>query len=265
MQPVTTQAVDFHLGLFGLSQQFLLALKIYDGHGHMQARGNTRHRPHPCDPLRPVSQQCITPTQGGTTHAPDMSLKVPGSHELRHHGLSTDFRMPHVQGAAPGKWLNQTLGQYQIPQTQGREHHLAEGADIDHPPLTVQCRQRRQRGPAITVLAVVIVFDDPALITLGPVQQFKAPGQAHGHSCRVLMGRRHVGQPTVAHVRQCRAIHTILIDRDAVHFRPRNRKGMCRCAVAGILDGHPVARLDQQLCTKANSLLRATGDQNLLR
>ncbi|MNP31160.1 hypothetical protein D3C76_1242700 [compost metagenome] len=126
-----------------------------------------------------------------------MPQKMSLGHELGHHTLRTHFRMPHRQGAGLTERLDQTLRQHQVTQAQRGKGDLAEGADVQHPPLPVECCKRGQGRAAVTVLAVVVVFDDPAIAALSPAQQFQTTRQAHGHPGRVLVGRRDIGQPAI--------------------------------------------------------------------
>ena len=212
-----------------------------------------------------MGQQGVAPTQGGPAHAPDMPLEMPGGHELRHHRLGADLRVPHIQRAALGKGLDQRRRQHQVTQAQRRKGDLAEGPDIQHPPLPIQRRQGCQRRAAVAVLAVVVVLDDPAAGALGPGQQLQAPRQAHDHAGGVLMRRGHIGQPTVRQLREFDAIQSFIVHRHAMQLGPRHREGQSGRAVPGILHRDAIAGVHQQLCTKANALLRATGDHNLLR
>src|SRR5690606_25236183 len=58
-------------------------------------------------------------------------------------------------------------------------------------------------------------------------------------------------------------VHTLLVHRHAVQLATGQRKGMPGRAVTRVFHSHAVARLQQQLCTKADGLLCTTGDHNL--
>ena len=119
---------------------------------------------------------------------------MPGRHELGHHRLGAHLGMAHIHRATLGESVHQCRWQHQIAQAQCRESHFAEGADVEHPPLPIKRRQRCQWRAAVTVFAIVIILDDPALGALGPGQQFQPPRQTHHHPGRVLMRRRDIGQ-----------------------------------------------------------------------
>lgn len=121
-----------------------------------------------------------------------------------------------------------------------------------------------QRGAAVAVLAIVIILDDPALRALGPGQQLQTTRQTHDYPCRVLMRGRDVGQPAITEPGQLAAVDALAIHGDPVQPRTGDGECMTRRAISRILNRHPVARLHQQLCTKADPLLRTTGDHYLL-
>ena len=188
---------------------------------------------------------------------------MPLGHELRHDALGTHLGVAHRQCPRLAEGLYQPTRQHQVAQPQRGKGDLAEGADVEHPPRPVQRGQRRQGRPAVAVLAVVIVLDDPALPALGPGQQRQAPGQAHSDPGGVLVGRRHIGQPALGQLAQPRAIHALFIHRHAPELRPGHREGMPGGTVPWVFHSHAIARSQQQLCTKVDRFLRTTGDHNL--
>ncbi|MNT11988.1 hypothetical protein D3C72_1468950 [compost metagenome] len=155
------------------------------------------------------------------------------------------------------------MRQHQIAQTQRRKGDLAEGADVQHPPTAIQGRQRRQRRSAVAVFTVVVVLDDPAILALCPIQQRQTPRQAHGDSSGVLVRRGYVTQATIRHVMQCSAVQALIVDCNTSHLCAGQGEGITGRAIAGVFHSHHITRLQQQLCTKANCLLCATGDHNL--
>ncbi|MNN27269.1 hypothetical protein D3C81_1408000 [compost metagenome] len=163
----------------------------------MQPGRHLRHAAQPRNIHRPAGLEHIAPAQRCLAHTADMPLEVPSGHEFGHHPLATDLRMPHRQRPGLAECLRQLRRQHQVTQAQRREGDLAEGADVQHPPLPVECCKRGQGRAAVTVLAVVVVFDDPAIAALSPAQQFQTTRQAHGHPGRVLVGRRDIGQPAI--------------------------------------------------------------------
>ncbi|MNZ29024.1 hypothetical protein D3C78_462680 [compost metagenome] len=229
----------------------------------MQPRCHIRHPRKPRHAHRPPCLQHIAPAQRRTAHAAYMPLKVPLGHELGHHALGSHLGMPHCQRPALAESLHQPRRQYQIAKAQRWESDLAKGTDVQHPPLPVQSRQRRQRCSVVTVLAVIVIFDDPAILALGPGQQRQAPGQAHGHPRRVLVRRGDVNQATVASEGKPGAVEALFIYRHPPHPPARYCKRMPGGTIPGVFHSHLIPGLQQQLCTKTYCLLRTTGDHNL--
>jgi hypothetical protein len=151
--------------------------------------------------------------------------------------------MPHRQRLALAERLRQLRREYQVAQAQRREGNLAEGADVQYAPVPVEGRQRGQGRAAVSVLTVVIVLDDPAIVSVSPGQQFQAARQAHGHPGRVLVGRRHIGHPTILQLPKPAAIHPLPIHRYAAQLATRQCKGVTGRPIARVFHSYAVARL----------------------
>lgn len=95
--------------------------------------------------------------------------------------------MAYLDGPPLAEALDQRRRDHQVAQAQRREGDLAEGPDVEHPALSVQRGQRRQRRTAVAILAVVVVLDDPTVGALGPLQQLQAPRQRQGDAGGVLV------------------------------------------------------------------------------
>jgi len=210
-----------------------------------------------------VLQQGVAACPRGLTHAPHMTLEMPGGDELRHHRLAADVGMTHVQRAAAGERLGQRGRQHQVTQAQGGKGDLAEGADVEHPPLAIQRGQGRQRRAVVAIFAVVVVLDDPAIAALSPRQQLQAPRQRQRDAAGILVRRRHIGQPAAPESRQLGGVQTLAVHRDTTQLGTRHGEGMTGGAIAGIFHRHAITRLYQQLGAEADALLRTAGDHHL--
>ncbi|KPC09696.1 Unknown protein sequence [Pseudomonas amygdali pv. lachrymans] len=77
------------------------------------------------------------------------------------------------------------------------------------------------------------------------------------------MRRRNVRQPTVR-LLKVGATHTLAVHRYTLQPRTRQCERVTCRAIARIFHCNALAWRHQQLCTKADCVLRATGDHNLL-
>ncbi|SST10931.1 Uncharacterised protein [Acinetobacter baumannii] len=112
---------------------------------------------------------------------------MPLGDEVGHDPLGAHLRMAYLDGPPLAEALDQRRRDHQVAQAQRREGDLAEGPDVEHPALSVQRGQRRQRRTAVAILAVVVVLDDPTVGALGPLQELQAPRQRQGDAGGVLV------------------------------------------------------------------------------
>ena len=150
----------------------------------------------------------------------------------------------------------------QETQAQHGKQRLRERPDVGHAAAAVQALQRLQRPVGEPELAVVVVLDDDRVRALGPRQQRRAPGQGHRRAERELVRRRDVHQLRPRGQRgdvEAFAVHRHADDLGAVR-----REEQLRQPVAGLLDGDPVARLEQHAAQQVERLLRALGDEHVV-
>lgn len=74
----------------------------------------------------------------------------------------------------------------------------------------------------VTELTVVIVFNDPGLVSLCPIQQGQATRQAKCTPHRALVGRCHYCEPSLASLTlPLLYVHSLLVDGDRMQHQPR--------------------------------------------
>ena len=150
---------------------------------------------------------------------------------------------------------------HQVADAEAGEHHVREGADVDHRGRGAQALQRRQRRAAVVVFAVVVVLDHHDAAGPRPFEQLEPPRQRHRRAGRELVRRgdedhaRRVGQ--LGH-RDAVALH-----RHGVQARPVRLEQLPRARVARILDRRDVARVDEHARTQIERLLRAVDHDDL--
>ncbi|MCG3160491.1 MAG: hypothetical protein JMDDDDMK_01560 [Acidobacteria bacterium] len=95
--------------------------------------------------------------------------------------------MPVSQSASGAERINQVRRNNHATQTQTRKDRFTEAADINHPAILIESLQGCERTPRVSVLAVVIVFDDPGGVALRPLDERQAARQTHRDAERELM------------------------------------------------------------------------------
>ncbi|MNC70717.1 hypothetical protein D3C75_1215550 [compost metagenome] len=77
------------------------------------------------------------------------------------------------------------------------------------------------------------------------------------------MRGRDISEPAALDPLQRRTIEAFCIDRNALDPGPCNCEGITGSPIPRVFHSHTIAGVEQQLCTKGNRLLCATGDHNL--
>ncbi|MNN67736.1 hypothetical protein D3C81_1833910 [compost metagenome] len=87
---------------------------------------------------------------------------------------------------------DQLARQRHVPHTQSGKQRLAEGAQIQGPFKLVHALHAGRGHAVVVEFAVVVVFDDPPAVVMGPARQHQPTFQRQGGACWILMRRRHV-------------------------------------------------------------------------
>ena len=91
--------------------------------------------------------------------------------------------------------LHQRLWNDHVAQAQGRKQHRAERPHIDHSIIPVHPSEGSKRTSCIAKLAVVVVFDNPRVLSLSPLKKRKSAGRRHCDSKGELMRRSDICHP----------------------------------------------------------------------
>ena len=151
----------------------------------------------------------------------------------------------------------------QVAGAQRGEQGLGEGADVDHPAVLVEAVQRVQRALHEPELAVVVVLDDRGVVPGGVRQQRVPAGQRQRRTERELVRGRGEHQPAAP--RQQVDDQALVVDRHRHDRRAVGGEQVAGERVAGVLDGHHVARLQQHPRDQVQRLLGAVGGDHVLR
>ncbi len=132
--------------------------------------------------------------------------------------------------------------------------------------MTRPCRssrlERLERPLGEPELAVVVVLDHRDPVPVGELEQRPAPGRRQRRPERELVRRRREHQPGLVGDRVDH--QSVAVDGHRDHGRAVRREQLARERVAGILDSHQVARLEQHPGDQVESLLGAVGDQHVV-
>ena len=115
-----------------------------------------------------AADQCAAPLGIETSHPLQMSGEVALRHEPGDNGLFQPAAAGAEKRHRRGETVDQAVGNDEVTQPQPRKQHLAEAAGIEHDVAAIEVLQCRQRPTGIVEFAVVVVFEDPCRIRLGP-------------------------------------------------------------------------------------------------
>src|SRR5262249_50899797 len=99
-----------------------------------------------------------------------MPGEVPLGHEFRQHGLRHRGWMSVAQSSGANKRIDQGPRNNQVSQSQRREKNFAESSQINDPLMAVNSLKSRQWPARVAILTVVVIFQDPRIGTIGPLE-----------------------------------------------------------------------------------------------
>jgi len=116
------------------------------------------------------------------THPADVTRKMAFADEFEHHRLGNMRRTEVHRLAHDDEAFHQIRRDNNVTEPQSRKHDLAETTDVNHAVVLIHSLQRRDRFSVVSILAVVIVLDNPGGGALRPFEQLQASRRAHGHA-----------------------------------------------------------------------------------
>src|SRR5262245_29318801 len=96
-------------------------------------------------------------------HPSDVSGKVPAGEEIAHDCLIQNRRVTIGHEARGGKRVDQLQRNDEISETKCRQQHLAEAPGKDDASTSIDSLKRRCWPSLVSVLTVVVVFEDPCI------------------------------------------------------------------------------------------------------
>src|ERR1035438_1318409 len=114
-----------------------------------------------------------------------------------------------------------------VSEAQRWEESLAERADVNHAPATIESLQGCDRHAFIAVFTIVVVLHDPGTRMVRPIEQLEAARGAHGYSQRILMRGRDVRRTRLAaQLDPGGYIHSFRVDRNRYEPAAGQREGI---------------------------------------
>ena len=178
------------------------------------------------------------PAAVNAAHLVEMPLKMPIPQELPENLLLHARHRRRIKSADGAVTLHQLLWKHHITDTQRRRDTFGKCSKINYLPESIHALQRRNRLSTVTVLAVVIVLDQIALLLLRrPRKKFQSSAQRHDAAGRELMGRHHVDKL------RCRRTHrtaakSLLVRRHRHHPVSHIPEGVVCLRISRVLHEH---------------------------
>ena len=100
----------------------------------------------------------------------DVPREMPSLEKIRKRGLIKRRREKVVRSAYRLETVDQRMRNYDVTQAKRGEKCLTERADINDTRARIQTLQRCDRHAFISIFAVIVVFDDPGVMTMRPFE-----------------------------------------------------------------------------------------------
>ena len=198
-----------------------------------------------------------------------MGLVVVLRHELVADDLGPDIGVHVLPLLADDHLLQQRLGRDCVADPHSGGDHLGEGAGVHHRALFIQGLDAGQILPRIPQVAVGVVLRDQDAVLLGERIHPAALVHTHGDAGRVLEIRDGVQELGVGVGLHRRLKHlyvdAVALQRHADQLGPERAEGVEGADEARRFAQHHVAGVDERLGQQLQRLLRAGGDQQVVK
>src|SRR6267378_2054387 len=115
-------------------------------------------------------------------------------------------------------------------------------------------------------LAVIVIFDNPRALAIGPIEQRKPALDGECHAQRILMRGSNKRERGVGRAAKRRTnVEPPIVYSDAHQSKLGLLQQVARKDISGVLDQNLDAGLEQGLNDQAKGSLEAISDQNLIR
>src|SRR6516164_4230159 len=190
------------------------------------------------------------------SHPAEMPGEVPFGQELRAHGLRQGRRMYVAQSSRANKSVDQRPRNNEVPQAQRREKYFAESSEINNPLLAVESLKSRQWPARVAKLTVVVIFQDPRIGTIRPVEQSQSTRHTHRDAERVLVRGSDVRETgPVPFFCDAREVHPLFINGHGYQAHACCQKSSSRPSVTWIFNPCRVSRIKEHSRRQLQALL----------
>src|SRR5438105_2873483 len=153
-----------------------------------------------------------------------------------------------------------------VAEAQARRQDFAKATGVYNAAIGVETLQRRDWPATISVLAIVIILNDPGAGAARPIQQRESTSKRHRHSERVLVRRLHERQSGPrCKLNSSLNDYSFAVHRHSDESRSGGNQSGVIAEVSWIFDPCYVVRLEEESGRYTESLLRAVEDENLVR
>src|ERR1700733_6120710 len=102
---------------------------------------------------------------------------------------------------------------HNIADAQRGKQYLAKRSDIDNALMIVEALERGDWRAFVPILAVIVVFDNPGSVLLGPLQKLQPARGAHRHTqWKLVRWRYDRNTRTSTFLDACTHVETLIVD-----------------------------------------------------
>jgi len=123
-------------------------------------------------------------------------VKAPGD-EIGESFLFEVRGLPVAEPLGGKKSAHQALGRDDVADAKRGKDGAREGTDVDDAAFLVESLEGFERLAVVAKLAVVVVFDNDGVATLGPIEKSQAPGERQYHAGGELVRRCDEGKASI--------------------------------------------------------------------
>ena len=261
--PVAVRVVNAHVVLKRGGNELFLASSVEDVYQHVQARSVFQK----LDAISHMLAQCLYESQilalVAVLKLAKVAVTMPFTQEAGKDRLRQPWhgRVCLIEGFVPA--LEHGFGEYEVVDPQGGRYRLRESSHVDDA-LGIHRMQRRQGALVIAEFAAVIIFENVAVYSLGPIYEALTPFELHDARGGKLARGCDVDEPGLACLELVEEGVSPFNDVAVLDGEAGVLHHLAHCIVAGILHGDLVRFGVEEHEQVLEACLRAALDDHLL-